>query len=49
MYTWSNKNRSLQSCIDYWDISEDIKEKVESSRVTIEPTIPTDHKDSDQD
>lgn len=40
-YTWSNKDRSLQSRIDFWLISSDVEEKVES--VTIEPTVLTDH------
>ncbi len=41
-YTWSNKDRSLQSHIDFWLISEHIKDKVEF--VTIEPSVLTDHK-----
>ncbi len=42
IYTWSNKDRSLQSRIDFWLISEHIKDKVEF--VTIEPSVLTDHK-----
>lgn len=30
MYTWSNKDRSQQSCIDFWLSSSDIDDKVES-------------------
>lgn len=41
-YTWSNKDRSLQSRIDFWLISEHIKDKVEF--VTTEPSVLTDHK-----
>lgn len=36
-YTWSNKDGSLQSRIDFWLISSDIENKEES--VTIEPTV----------
>lgn len=39
MYTWSNKDKSLQSRIDFWLISTDNVE-----RTDIEPTIFTDHK-----
>lgn len=42
MYTWSNRDRSQQSRIDFWLISEHIKERVEF--VTIEPSVLTDHK-----
>lgn len=40
-YTWSNKDRSLQSRIDLWLISAELQEKVEST--SIEPAVFTDH------
>ncbi len=40
-YTWSNKDRSLQSRIDFWLVSSDLENKVES--IAIEPTVLTDH------
>lgn len=42
VYTWSNKNRSLQSRIDLWLISAELGNKVDL--IKIEPTIVTDHK-----
>lgn len=42
LYTWSNKDRSQQSRIDFWLISSDIVDKVIDSE--IEPSILTDHK-----
>lgn len=42
VYTWSNKNRSLQSCVDVWLISAELENKVDF--IKIEPTILTDHK-----
>lgn len=42
VYTWSNKNRSLQSRIDFWLTSAELGNKVDF--IKIEPTILTDHK-----
>jgi len=41
-YTWSNKDSSLHSCIDYWLVSNNLTKNVAS--VLIEPCIMTDHK-----
>ncbi len=41
-YTWSNKDSSLHSRIDYWLVSNDLTTNVIS--VLIEPCIMTDHK-----
>ncbi len=42
VYTWSNKDRSLQSRIDFWLTSAELENKVDL--IKIEPTILTDHK-----
>lgn len=42
MFTWSTKDVSIQSRIDFWLISEDMADKVDT--VSIEPSILTDHK-----
>lgn len=42
MYTWSNKDKSLQSRTDFWLVSASTAVNVE--RTDIEPTIFTDHK-----
>lgn len=42
MLTWSTKDLSIQSRIDFWLISEDMADKVDT--VSIEPSILTDHK-----
>jgi len=42
MYTWSNKNLSLQSRIDFWLISNDLEDLIKD--VLIEPAVLTDHK-----
>ena len=42
MYTWSNKDKSLQSRIDFWLVSASTTDNVE--RTDIEPSIFTDHK-----
>ena len=41
-FTWSNKNKSLQSRIDFWLISAELQYKVESA--VSEPAVLTDHK-----
>ncbi|CAJ1069845.1 unnamed protein product [Xyrichtys novacula] len=42
VFTWSNKDRSCQSRLDFWLISAELENKVDS--IKIEPTILTDHK-----
>ncbi len=42
VYTWSNKDTSLQSRIDLWLTSAELENKVDL--IKIEPTILTDHK-----
>lgn len=42
MYTWSNKNYSLQSWIDFWLVSDDLSNLIVD--VLIETAILTDHK-----
>lgn len=42
IFTWSTKDLSIQSHIDFWLISEDMADKVDT--VSIEPSILTDHK-----
>lgn len=42
MYTWSNKDQSKQSRIDYFLISDTLEDSVQS--VSIEPSVLTDHK-----
>jgi dimeric dUTPase (all-alpha-NTP-PPase superfamily) len=42
MFTWSTKDLSIQSRIDFWLISEDMADKVDTD--SIEPSILTDHK-----
>lgn len=41
-YTWQNSDRSLQSRIDFWLISEELTSFVDN--VTIDPAIFTDHR-----